>query len=68
VVATTLVGRDQTHLERPGVRERTMTVDTTGTSITDFDIGPVERRELIERGARCAHDFLRTRAPDLTSG
>ena len=39
VVATALVGRDQTHLERPGVRERTMTVDTAGTAITEFGIG-----------------------------
>jgi NTE family protein len=58
VVATALVGRDQTHLERPGVRERTMTVDTRGTAITEFGIGPAERRELIERGKEAARDFL----------
>jgi NTE family protein len=58
VVATALVGRDQTHLERPGVRERTMTVDTRGTTITEFGIGPVERRQLIERGKEAARDFL----------
>jgi NTE family protein len=38
--STALVGNDQTHLDRPGVRERTMTVDTraprspTSTSTT----------------------------------
>jgi NTE family protein len=62
VVATALVGRDQTHLDRPGVRERTMTVNTSGTAITEFDIGPGERRELIDRGREAAREFLRNRA------
>jgi len=61
VVATALVGRDQTHLDRPGVRERTMTVDTRGTSITEFGIHLLERRALIERGGAAAREFLRTR-------
>src|SRR5215218_4749023 len=61
VVATALVGRDQTHLERPGVRERTMTVDTRGTAITEFGIGPVERATLIQHGRDAAEDFLRNR-------
>ena len=61
VVATALVGRDQTHLDRPGVRERTMTVDTKGTAITEFGIGPVERADLIARGAETAREFLRQR-------
>jgi NTE family protein len=61
VVATALVGRDQTHLERPGVRERTMTVDTRGTAITEFGIGATERGELVERGQQAARDFLRDR-------
>jgi NTE family protein len=60
VVATALVGRDQTHLERPGVRERTMTVDTKGTAITEFGIGPVQRADLIQRGEQTAGEFLRT--------
>lgn len=61
VVATCLVGRDQTHLDRPGVRERTMTVDTSGTAITEFGIGAKEKVELIERGRDTAKDFLRDR-------
>jgi NTE family protein len=68
VVATALVGRDQTHLERPGVRERTMTVDTKGTAITEFGIGPVERRELMERGGQTAREFLRHREQQLSRG
>jgi NTE family protein len=59
VVATALVGRDQTHLDRPGVRERTMTVDTSGTSITEFGIRGRKRADLIERGQATARDFLR---------
>jgi NTE family protein len=58
VVATCLVGRDQTHLERPGVRERTMTVDTRGTAITEFGVSATERQELIERGRKAAQLFL----------
>jgi NTE family protein len=61
VVVTALVGRDQTHLERPGVRERTMTVDTKGTAITEFGIGPVERADLLDRGGQAAREFLRER-------
>jgi NTE family protein len=59
VVATALVGRDQTHLDRPGVRDRTMTVDTSGTAITEFGIGAREKAELLERGRTAARDFLR---------
>ena len=59
VVATTLVGRDQTHLERPGVRDRTLTVDTWGTAITEVGIGSREKAELVERGRSAALDFLR---------
>ena len=65
VVATALVGRDQTHLDRPGVRERTMTVDTRGTAITEFGIGPAERGELIDRGGAAAAEFLREQAARL---
>jgi NTE family protein len=58
VVATALVGRDQTHLDRPGVRDRTMTLDTRGTDITEFRIGPAEREALLERGQQAARSFL----------
>jgi NTE family protein len=61
VVATALVGRDQTHLDRPGVRERTMTVDTRGTAITEFGISAKKRAALIERGGQAARDFLERR-------
>ena len=59
VVATALVGRDQTHLDRPAVRDRTLTVDTSGTAITGFGIGAREKGELLDRGRSAAQDFLR---------
>lgn len=61
VVATALVGRDQTHLDRPGVRDRTISVDTSGTQITEFRIGGAERDALLERGQQAAREFLRRR-------
>src|SRR4051812_16627196 len=61
VVATARGGRDQTHRDQPGVRERTMTVDPHGTSITEFGIGPVERAELVGRGQQAAVGFLSSR-------
>lgn len=64
VVATALVGNDQTHLDRPGVRERTMTVDTSGTAITDFDIDDAHRRDLVTRGEQTAREFLQKRAEE----
>ena len=63
LVATALVGRDQTHLERPGVRERTMSVDTSGTGIVEFGLGPAERDALLARGRRAAQEFLARRPP-----
>jgi NTE family protein len=59
VVATALVGRDQTHLDRPGVRDRTMTVDTSGAAITEFGIGAREKADLVGRGRTAAAEFLR---------
>jgi NTE family protein len=38
-----------------------MTVDTAGTAITEFGIGLVERRSLMERGGQAAREFLRNR-------
>ncbi len=58
LVATAIIGRDQTHLDRPGVGERTMSVDTSGTGIVEFAIGDAERRQLVARGRQAAVDFL----------
>ncbi len=58
VIATAIVGRDQTHLDRPGVRERTMTVDTSGVGITEFGIDEADQQLLFDRGRAAAEEFL----------
>ncbi len=57
-VATALVGRDQAHLKRPGVRDMMMTVDTRGTEIVEFRIRASEREASFQSGQRAAQDFL----------
>ncbi|MFC6066042.1 patatin-like phospholipase family protein [Streptomyces ochraceiscleroticus] len=67
VVSTGLVGHDQTHLDRPGVRDRCMTVDCSGVCITDFTLGKEGRSALLDMGLQAADDFLlewRKRHPD----
>ncbi|GGL67082.1 membrane protein [Streptomyces fumigatiscleroticus] len=59
VVATALVGRDQTHLERPEVRGRTISVSCSGVGITDFGLGVEAIEALVEEGRRTAIEFLR---------
>jgi hypothetical protein len=44
-----------------GVDARTVTVDTTGVSPTDFDIGPTTRARLYDNGHRAAQAFLAAR-------
>ena len=58
VLTTGLVGRDQTHLDRPGVRERTMIVDTSGVGITDFRVDEDARQRLLRQGRNAADAFL----------
>ncbi|WP_320783378.1 patatin-like phospholipase family protein [Streptomyces sp. CRN 30] len=61
VVATALVGRDQTSLERPGVRDRTFAVACQNVGITDFGIGEEAREALVEEGRQAASEFVRRR-------
>lgn len=58
VVATAFVGHDQTHMNRPDVRDRTIEIDTTGVGITDFRLSPEERSALLEKGRAAAKTFL----------
>ena len=58
VLTTGLVGRDQTHLDRPGVRERTMIIDTSGVGITDFRLREDQRQKLLRQGRDGADAFL----------
>lgn len=63
VVATALVGRDQTQLNRPGVRERTIAVDTSGVGITEFQLGEAGQQGLFDRGRDAVEAFLATWEP-----
>lgn len=60
VVATAIVGNDQTYLERPCVRRRTIEVDTSAVGIVEFDASPQQRAEVIARGGAAAEAFLET--------
>lgn len=67
VVATAIVGRDQTHLELPGVRDRTITVDTSGVGITEFRLNDKARERLLANGWDAADAFLRDLEPLVTA-
>jgi len=46
VIATAIVGSDQSYLERPCVRRRASQVDTSAVGITEFD-APKEKRDAV---------------------
>ena len=58
VVATAIVGHDQTYLERPCVRRRAIQVDTSAVGIVEFDAGKRRRDEVVASGDRAAREFL----------
>jgi NTE family protein len=58
LVATTVTARDRGYLAQPCVRRRAFSVDTSGTGLTEFDIGVVERAQLVASGAAAAREFL----------
>lgn len=58
VMITAFTGHDQTQLERPEVRARTITVDTTGIGITEFDASAEKRRRLLRNGRAAVDGFL----------
>jgi len=60
VVATAIVGNDQTYLERPCVRRRTIFVDTSSVGIVEFDASDEQRATAIANGAAAAERFLQT--------
>lgn len=49
---------DQTHLERPWVRRRTLEVDTRSVGIVEFDVDDARRKGLIRNGGQAAQEFL----------
>lgn len=59
VVATAIVGHDQTYLERPCVARRTIAVDTAAVGVVEFDAPPERRAEVVANGEKAARAFLR---------
>ncbi len=60
VVATALVGRDQTYLAQPCVAARTIQIDAGAAGIVEFDLGDDQKHELRDQGWQDADDFLST--------
>jgi NTE family protein len=59
VVATAIVGNDQTYLQRPCVRRRTIEVDTSALGVVEFDAPQDTRDAVVTNGAVAAGRFLR---------
>jgi NTE family protein len=58
VVATAIVGHDQTYLERPCVRRRAIQVDTSAIGVVEFDAPPERRAAVVANGEKAAQQFL----------
>jgi len=58
VVATAIVGHDQTYLERPCVRRRAIEVDTSAVGIVEFDASKEKRETVAANGTKAAEQFL----------
>jgi NTE family protein len=59
LTGTMVVGQDQHTLDRPGVRERTIQIDTDAYGVVDFDIKRGGKEELIAKGRAAAGGFMR---------
>lgn len=60
VVATAIAGNDQTYTERPCVRRRTISVDTSAVGVVEFDASEEQRATVIANGRAAAERFLQT--------
>ncbi len=60
LIATIIVGRDQTFLSQPCVEARTIQVDTSGTGVIDFDLSDTQKQRLRDNGWEAADQFLAT--------
>jgi NTE family protein len=58
VVTTAIVGHDQTYLERPCVRRRTIQVDTAAVGVVEFSAPKSVRDEVVANGDAAAAAFL----------
>jgi NTE family protein len=60
LLQTVINGNDQVHLSDPCVLERTIFVDTSFVSSTNFQLSTNEQRELFRRGQDAAGQFLQS--------
>ncbi len=58
VLATAIVGHDQSYIERPGVRRRMIAVDTSSIGIIEFNANKPKREGVIRQGRVAAERFL----------
>lgn len=58
VIATAIVGNDQTYVERPCVRRRAIQVDTSAVGIVEFDAPEAKRAAVVASGEEAAERFL----------
>jgi NTE family protein len=58
VLATAIVGHDQTYIRRPCVRRRMIEVDTSGIGITEFAADERKRAGVVDKGREAATRFL----------
>jgi NTE family protein len=58
LIGTAIVGQDFAQLDRDGVRQRTIQIDTDGFGIVEFKISDERKLELIEQGRKAAHAFI----------
>ena len=60
VITTAIVGHDQTYVDRPCVRKRTITVDTSPVGVVEFGASAAQREQVSTNGRRAAAEFLST--------
>jgi NTE family protein len=60
VLATAIVGADQTYLEQPCVKCRAIQVDTHAVGIVEFDAPEEKRKAVVANGDTAAREFLST--------
>lgn len=58
ILATAIVGRDQTALSRPCVGSRVFTIDTSSVGLVDFDMSKADKLGAFEDGRAAAQAFL----------
>jgi NTE family protein len=60
VLATAIVGHDQSYIERPCVRKRLIAVDTSSIGIVEFQADETKRNAVVSTGKASAKLFLKT--------